>query len=543
MSFRPFVRQLGYQPGVQLNPLADLTDGVSPDNADQILAVVARLTRGRIDRPFRVNRSNFLAKTGPAESIRANALNEAKLQTYEALNNGGYEAVVMRLAPVEAVKSYAVINFGGTPVGSATTTEFVVSATAPLTSWSLYLMHHDCHNDGIKWALHADQTPLGGVAVANTEVKLRLYDALDVLLHEFTGSLSADAKDDYGQSLYLPDVIARQTDSVSAVVSSDASVPVTSDAYGRDANGRDKWATSPVLICFSEGGTSYDATDYDRCITALRETNDGFGYLLTGGTQVVSLIGKLALLAIEANLHLKVDIPGALSPSAAISLAQSLNLDSHYVHFYWSPLEADDPLNGGRAMWGTGGLNAGFSCARNAQRNAKGFAPKNYPVAGKGWTIGRTGIRQLYSPTEQELSDLAKMQINPVIYELYNGGGRFVFTDSLTSAKTRVSFKKLISVAEMSADLDNWVTLYAKELLQLPMRQFIKRMNVFLDLVLSGAESSGWLVPAKNLPGNAAFSFEVKPSEVRPADLVLINYYTSFDGVARQVIVQQTLTN
>ena len=112
MSFRPFVRQLGFQPGVQLNPLADNTDGAVPDNSDQIFGVLARLTRGRIDRPFRVNRSNFIAKTGVAESIRTNALNEAKLQTYEALGNGAYEAVIQRLTAAAAVKSYGVVTIG-----------------------------------------------------------------------------------------------------------------------------------------------------------------------------------------------------------------------------------------------------------------------------------------------------------------------------------------------------------------------------------------------------------------------------------------------
>lgn len=544
MSSRPFVRQLGFQPGVQLNPLQDATDGAVPDNSDQMFAMLGRFTRGRIDRPFRVNRSNFLTKTGPAESIRTNGLNEAKLQAYEALNNGAYEAVLMRMTPAAAAKKWATINFSGTPVGSEVTTVYAVSPTAPVGGVSISVLHHDCHNDGIKLAIHADATPVGGAAVANTLVTLRVIDSAGGILYEFSGSLDPAAKDDYGQSIYLPDMAARQSnDAVELAVFGSASIPVTSDAYGRGADGKDKWATSDVLICFIEGGTTYLAADYDRCITALKNTNDPFGYLMTGGTQVVSLIGKLAAFAIEANLPLKNDISGTLAPDAVVALVQSLNIDSHYIHHYWAPLEAEDPMNGGRATWGASGLNVGFSCARNARVNAKGFAPKNYPVAGKDYPLNRSGVRQLFRPTENELSDLAKVQVNPVIFENYNGGGRFVFTDSLTSAKTRVSYKKLISVAEMSSSLDNWVTLYAKELLQLPMRQFIKRMNSFLDQMLTGAQASGWLVPAKNLPGNVAFTFEVSPSEVRPADLVQISYFTSFDGVARQVIVQQTLTH
>lgn len=416
-------------------------------------------------------------------------------------------------------------------------TTITTSPTKPTTG-TFWVMHHDCHNDGIKIQINAERTPIGGTAVANRELTVRVLDSSDALLHEITGSFDPLAKDDYGQSLYLPDVAAKVTGgSVEiGVVDPDAEVAAGSDAYGAST------FTSGLLQCFDEGGTTYATGDYDRCVAALRDTNIPYGYLISGGTQVDDLLGKLAALAIEANVPLKIDLSGSLTPAAAIAKRESIGTDSHLVHFYWAPLEANDPMNGVVAVWGTGGLNAGYSCARNARVNAKGFAPKNFPVAGKDWAINRTGVRQIYSPSEQELSDLAKSQINPVLFENYNVGGRYVFTDSLTAAKTRVSFKKLISVAEMSATLDNIVAMYAKELVQLPMATFKRRMDAFLDELLTGAEASGWLQPAKNLPGNASFAYSVRPSEVRPADLVLIDYQVSYDGVARQVIVQQTLT-
>jgi len=114
MSINPFVRQLGAQPGVQLNPLLESLSAVDADAADQVFAAVARLTRGRIDQPFVVTRGDFYRKTGPAAPIRLLALNEAKLQIYEGLNGGGAgAAVVMRLVSGAAVKRYAVVDFGG----------------------------------------------------------------------------------------------------------------------------------------------------------------------------------------------------------------------------------------------------------------------------------------------------------------------------------------------------------------------------------------------------------------------------------------------
>lgn len=368
-------------------------------------------------------------------------------------------------------------------------------------------------------------------------------DVVDAAIQQGHAALNPDAKDDYGASAYLPDVAANLTESVTLVVNAAfTGVPTTSNAYGRGSDGRDQWPTSAVLACFVEGSTTYLAGDYDRAVDALRNTTDPFGYIISGGTQVLSLLAKLADFAIEANIPMKLDYSGNLDPDAVLTLDAALGLDTHYVHKYWAPLEAEDPASGGRAVWGASGLLAGYSCSRNARINAKGFAPKNYPVSGKPWPIVRTSTRQLHKPSEPQLSDLAKAQINPVIFELYNGGGRFVSTDCLTAAKTRVSYKKLITVAEMSATLDNWVAMYAKEILQQPMEAYIKSMKTYLQNLLEGAEASGWLKASENLQGNAAFAYTVEPDAVRKADVVHITYWTSFDGVARQGFITQTLT-
>jgi hypothetical protein len=542
-GFRSFVRQLGYQPGVQLNPLRDETDGAVLDNADQKIGVIARLSRGRIDRPFRVNKTNLIAKTGLAESMRVNALNEAKLQVYESLNNGTVEAVVQRLTPAAAAKSYAVVNFSGTPTESTETVAFSTSPNAPTAAYSLYVMHHDCFNDGIKIGIHADKTPLGsGTAAPNPDITLRVYDSKNVVLWEISGSLDASAKDDFGKSRYLPDLAMVQTSgAVEVVVATGAQVPITSNAYGRAISGKANWAVSDTLVCFTEGGTTYVADDYDRCIGLMRNTRDAFGYLISGGSQNTLLLGKLGAFGIEANLPTKIDVPGNLTAAAAIAWEQALAFDSHLIHFNYAPIEAEDPMNGGRAVWGAGGLQAGYSCSRNARVNAQGFAPKNYAIAGKEWPLNRISMIQLSYPEENDLSDLAQSQINPVIYDVFNGGGRFVFTDSLTSAKTIASYKKLQNVAEMATTLESWVTLFAKECLQLPMKEFIKRMDKFLARLFDFAQASGWLVPSTNLDGGAAYAYTVKASDVRPADLALIDFWTCFDGTARQVIVQQTL--
>lgn len=538
-GIRPFVRQLGQQPGVQLNKLIDQTDGVGQDQSDQSFAVCARLSRGRIDRPFVVDRSTFLALTGPAETIRANALNEAKLQTYEALNNGAASAVVMRMTHTDAAMKFAIVDM------SADTTVFGVSAAATPASgtWSLSIADYECHNDGLIVSVHADTKTVGGIPAVNDVLTLNLYSADGDLRYSFTGSVNPLAKDDYGQTAYLPDIVASFTDNIVVQVNTAfAGVATTSDAYGRDQANKDKAATSSALVCFTEGTTVYAAADYDRFIDGLRQTQYSFGYIITGGSQVASFVAKLASFAFETNTHLRVDVPGKFTPAEAIAFVTSVGLSTSYAAYFWAPLSADDPMNGGKAVFGAAGLNVGFSCYRNSQTNGDGFAPKNQPIAGKAYLLNRSGVKQLYTPSDAELSDLAKAKINPVIFQTYSSGSGYAFTDCLTTLQTQVSSLKLTSVAEMAGSVDGAVAAAAKEYSLLPMETFIKKMDKFLDTLLGGAYTAQWLKKSKNLPGNAPFQYDVVPDATSPSDTVSVTYWDCYDGVARKVKLQQILS-
>ena len=531
-----FTRQIGAQPGVQLNPLKDSSELPATGNADQTFAVIARFPRGRIDKPFRVNRSNAARKLGRPEPMRASALNEAHIQTVEAINKGAYEAIVQRLVPATAVLSWIVVKADGTAVtapAAPTTNDFLVA-----------IKHLECFNDGIKVAFHADEVQVSGVKTANPVITLELFDKNDVKLHDFTGSLDADALDDSGNSFYLPNVVSLLTDSVEVVVPAGAKVLPAGVGYGRTPAGTSGWAVTPVVNYFTEGGTGYTTDDYMRARTALRTTNLEFGYIASGGSRAPALLTQLAQLAYESNRQLRLDVPGDLSPAAAITFVNQLNITDknlvHLVQSFWAPLKTDCPLGvNGKAIIGTSALNIAKACSRNAVTNAKGFAPKNYPIAGQLYPFDRSGVQQTYSPTEQELSDLALAGINPVIYERYSAGGLYVWSDSLTSRKGN-TLAKLIAVAEMSTDIDDKVVRFMKGLIQYPMSVAVKKANDFLKDLLDGADASDWLVPSAQL-GGASFQYAAQPSEARPYDRMSVKYWISFDGTVRQIDVTQEI--
>ncbi|MDF0606949.1 hypothetical protein HZU77_015035 [Neisseriaceae bacterium TC5R-5] len=544
-----FVRQLGAEPGVQLNPLQDDSEIMVADSGDQSFGIVMRATRGRIDRPFKVNRGNVRAKLGKGESIRVSMLNEAWVHVVEALNNGATQAVVQRLVTPAAVLKWATVC-----VDDQQTITFATSPDAKVPSdiGLLFAVKHlECFNDGIVLQFRADEARHNGLIQPNDQLTLRLLDKDEVLLYEFTGSLNADARDEAGQSAYLPDVVSSQTDAIEVlvgVIGDKAAISPDSAAYGYDAHGRQRWAQSPVLVCFSEGSTAYQTSDYVTACDQLRRTPHAYAYLASGGSVAPAHLAQLAQLAFDTNRQLRFDVPGYLPPEAAVAFVEQLNLGSHptahLLHAFWSPLQSDDPTGiNPKGYFGVATLNIAYACARNARQNAKGFAPKNYPIAGREYPLNRQRLTQMLTPSHQELDALARAKINPVLYTEYVGGGRYVFTDSLTSALVASSLKKLIAVAEMSTSLDELMTQAGKAALQLPMSVGITRLRRFAQALFEGAEDAGWLTPSLTPEmAGAAWRLDIRPNAQRPYDCIDCAYWLHYDGTVRQIFVTQTLS-
>jgi hypothetical protein len=543
MSFYPHTRQLGSQPGFQLNPVRDNTDGFVTGVADQSVAFVGRFKRGRIDVPFKVNRGNLKRKLGAPESLRVSALNECYVQVYEAVNNGAREAVISRLSVAGSTNSYAVFSLDE----QTGTASFKASALVPAqgSKYVFYLKDLECFNDGILLEVNAPRvTDNTGEDVATKLLTLRIREPDGTLRYEVTGSLDDAAVDEYGQDNSLVARLAKVTPNIQIWCAQDATITPKANCYGKAIDGSMKLAkTAAPLVLFSEGGTAYANTDYDRVLAALEASTFDYGYASTGGTQATALVNKLATLNIRANRNLAVDVPGELSAEAAQTWVKQLGIDSPYVSFYWAPLRTDDPLNGGRGVIGTSGYQVGLRCARNAQTNSYGLSPKNYPIAGADWPLNRTGVEQISTPDEFALSDLADARINPVIYQTYDEGqAGFVFSDSLTSAQTS-GYLKLISVAEMSSTLDDKIAKAGKKFMQLPMEVAISRMDKYLEKLFKGARASNWLVKSEDpVLGEKGWAYTVARNEERPADRMDVNYGTHFDGVTRAIYAQQTIS-
>jgi len=424
--------------------------------------------------------------------------------------------------------------------------------------------HLECFNEGIKVAFWADEkrslVDKEIITIDNDKITVWLKDAGNKVLYEFSGSLKQDALDDFGNSAYLPDVVSAMTDAVEIVVgATDYILANAYSAYGYDDNGlRNVAESDEVIRYFTEDGDKDQLypEDYAAARVKLQLTPHNYAYICNCGNEADALIEQFSQLAFDTNRQFKIDVSSSKEkkddPDAAVNevirKVEEWGLGSkpgsHLLHAYWTRFSSADPTGiNPKARYGTATLNAAYACARNAQTNARGFAPKNYPIAGRNWPISRSGVVHDPGLTSQNLNALARAKINPVMFETYTGGGRSVFRDSLTSALVESSLIKLTAVADMSTSIDDAVTRFAKDVEQLPMAVAIRRTQDFLKELFEGAQVAGWIVPSSD-PSmyGAAFKFEVKPNEIRPYDRMDVSYWLRYDGTVRQIFVTQTLS-
>lgn len=565
-----FERQIGEQSGIQLNPTVDRTDGVA-GFGDQTAAIVGSFSRGRIDKPFWVDSQTLRARLGAAVSLNKSLLNEAYLHIYEALQNGAQQVLVSRLVRETATNDYIVIQVDATagalqtetgePIldgaGAAITVgnTAIITTAASLSSFAGELAIAFKLLDGINegftvranFDVYDDVDAYGVGNVLNPKslrITIEILDKTSLqVLYRAVGAVHPDSVDEFSQTRYIGDLASDVFVFTAGNLANAAYQEAVEDStMGVLADGTRLFIRQAVDP-FNHINTTYTNSELDTAINALRYTNEDFGYIMGGGTESVPLLTRLIALSYHTETLLAIDVPSTKTEEEAITWVTALNVDNFLISCYWTPLKCTEVLNGGKQSWGSSGAQVGLRCNRNARINSLGFAPKNNPIAGKDWPLPRSGITQLRTPSANQLSNLAKAKINPVILDKFSDGSRYVFRDSLTMARTLISKKKLISVAEMSAHLNQTVVRIGKDNIQKGMTVAIARCRAQIERLCQNAEASGWLVPSRDPQMlGLTYTLELKPNEAHPNDWLDIRFAVSFDGVARVVIVEQTIT-
>jgi hypothetical protein len=566
-----FERQIGEQSGIQLNPTVDRTDGVA-GFGDQTAAIVGSFNRGRIDKPFWVDAQTLRARLGAPVSLSKSLLNEAYLHVYEALQNGAQQVLVSRLLRENVTNDFVVIQVDATagalqtetgePIlnsaGAAITvgnTAIITTAASISTGFADELAiafklkdginegffvraNFDAYDDVDAWnAAHTVFNP------KSLRLTIEILDKASLqVLYRAIGAVHPDSVDEFGQTRYIGDLASDVFVFYAGNLPNASYQEALEDStMGVMADGTRLFIRKSVDP-FNHINTAYTNTELDVACDALRYTNEDFGYIMGGGTQSVPLLTRLIALSYNTETLLAIDVPSDKNEEDAITWVNALNVDNFLISCYWTPLKCDEPINGGKQSWGSSGAQIGLRCNRNARVNSIGFAPKNNPIAGKNWPLPRTGITQLRTPTANQLSNLAKAKINPVILDKFSDGSSYTFRDSLTMARTLISKRKLITTAEMSAHMNQIAVRIVKDYLQQGMTVAIARSRAQIERLCQNAEASGWLVPSRDPQFlGLTYTLELKPNDARPNDWMDVRFYVSFDGVARVAIIEQTI--
>lgn len=542
----PFSRSIDKRSGVQLNQINDMSEMPSVSTVAHNMAIAGRFARGRIDKVFAVSRGRLKRTLGAAQSLSVSALGEPYVHITEALKGGTVQAIVSRLISADAENKLMVATAAVTPAEgqpAPTVWTLVDEETGATGTYLIAIKHLECFSEGVKPEIHADAaTDAEGDPAASKIIVLQLRDVNtnEIVLGPYKGSLDPAALDEFNQSYFIGDIVAQYTDLLQVVdVHADATVPVTCVFYGKKDN-KDAFA-SAALIPFTEGSTLYTTTDLDAAVDRIRRSKPTFTYIGLGGTESVALISRLLELGKEINKQAPWDVPGRFTPEAAALFYASVGgaTDSLYSQCYWAPIMATNPAVGGKAFMGTSGLNIGLRCARNAQTNAKGIAPRNVVIAGSDFAVNRTNMVQTYEPSDDELELLAASRINPVLFKDYASGGKYAWIDSLTGAQTEGA-TKLIAVVEMATYVDDTIASAAQEALQKPMAQAIKKTTKFIATFLESLQSAEWLQPSEELDG-ACYSATIQANANQPFEKMNIDTSICYDGTARIIVQQQSI--
>lgn len=542
----PFSRAIDKRSGVQLNYINDMSEMPSVSTVAHNMAIAGRFQRGRIDKVFAVSRNKIKRTLGAAQSLSVSALGEPYVHIYEALKNGTVQAIVSRLVSADAENKLMVATAAVSPAeGQAATPVWtLVDEEAGATGgYLIALKHLECFSDGVKAEIHADVELVGGVPAPSKIITLQLRDVTtnEIVLGPYKGSLDRAAQDEFQNSYFIGDIVEQYTDLLQVVdVADDASVPVACVFYGKK-DSKDVYA-SATLKPFTEGSTLYTTDDLDAAMERIRRSRPTFTYIGGGGTESVALISRLLELGKAINKQVAWDIPGRFTPQAAITFYASVGgaTDSLYSQCYWAPIRATNPAAGGVAYMGTSGMNIGLRCARNAQTNAKGIAPRNVVIAGSDYAVNRTKMVQMYEPDEEtEMEELAASRINPVLFKDYQSGAKYAWIDSLTGAQTEGA-SKLIAVVEMATYVDDTIASAAQEALQKPMAKAIEKTTKFIGTFLEALQSADWLQPSAELDG-ACYSATIQANENQPFEKMNIGTAICYDGTARIIVQQQSI--
>lgn len=532
-------KTLGAAPGIQFQGTKDQSE-VSSIGALSTAVFLGEYKRGRLDRAFAVTTGNIKARLGydptnPDYMAVQDCLDAGVPQVYVRRIRSGLDELAAESGDFDdyTLPTIAVhVNAAGA---------VSLNGASPVVSIDYQL--HDVIDAGYSLDVAFFYRPGVSAIAATTDVVARLTfkDAttgdelyrISGTLSERNGSTSLEAAAEYAEVFESFTVTITGDDD-------DAATACFAGAAGNLPNslGRDK--TTLTISAAGGVGETVPASYYDAVYQDIQQMENLPDYLVVAKSSTTGIWNLAARLIDKLNIHALQEIDGSNDLDAAIATAEAMDAADYRATFFYNPHKARlrdaTGIRGARAHRPVVGVQVAYRLLRNAATDGNGIPPIHVPVGGYDYPVRFRGM--VASPDvildESALNLLAEAKINPVVFERYQGGSRFIFGDVLTQYTSDNSALRLANAAEIATFTENVV-------IQIVRRHLLKNSDGFITSAdrdcrrfLDNCVTAGLLVDAEDLDG-FPYTLSLTPREDRPFDAVEVSLARRPEGATRAV--------
>lgn len=397
---------------------------------------------------------------------------------------------------------------------------------------------------GVEVAYSARPGAPAVMTAADVIVTITWRDLLTTdVIYQLTGALAEGKAESLAQAAEKKDWILQfnvtlSTEMPEALLLSDINVA------GNPRNVFTSRKKAILTLPASEGADGQPPQAYLEAMVDVLTNTPNITYLVLPDLQNLQVLDALTSVVDRLNNHLICEVDGVMEPEQAADFMDSLAIRDQRVSVYYNPnrcLPVGAVNVRAKKVWMPClGVQAGYRLLRNAATTAQGIPRLDVPIAGYDFPLSRRGMEPMYPMGQVQLNRLAEAQINPVIFENYQSGGRWIFGDCLTQYDTKNSQLCLTNAAEIETFTINGVIAITRKNLLTSMQRHLERTFNESKRFLDSCVSAGLLVPAEELAGQP-YSLTVTPREDRPYDASHVRLSRRCMGAARAAYVESTV--
>ena len=487
-----------------------------------VFAGVVIADKGKPFELIRVTGRDWKTKLG--KPLRPNlGEHAASLRCLEEALVGG-DGYVVRVVPDDA--SYPVIRVKGI---DGDTNKNNTSATSSVFAQKVTLENDDLMafyiTDGSTETRHIELT-VNETDETVFDLTLHKTDPVagDVVEKSWVVSMSEERNDDFGDSMFVQDVLARTNANVQCIVADD----FTPSEMGEVEKTAFIGATSGTVSRIS-------TTDYEKAYGVLSASLVGYTAMVGLGVTDPLVIEKMVAVANARRIDAFADIK-ASSYATAVTEMQKAAFNHERLSCYFFPYTAKDPHYSGRAHWGISGIAFAAKARGVAQVEGTTGGYHISPAGEERGIIPRKSALPFEGLDAPDYELLYKVRLNKIGL---SSSGLLMIDDAITTRQKNdyLIYQHITSV--MDAITRDFYAL-AKSLQHEPDGVTFDGLNDGMTTILDNYVASGALVPPRNPEddGEEPYVLEVEQKSI---DSWSVKWSCCVTGSARRIQGQPAL--